>query len=92
MECQLRPAVEARNGPESHKLLRTMWIMVGVGLATFLGGFFIWNLDNVFCSEIIYVRRTIGLPWAVLLEGHAWWHLMTGIGKQPYTMNRCTRS
>lgn len=22
----------------------------------------------------------MGLPWAVVLEGHAWWHLMTGIG------------
>lgn len=80
MEGKLRPAVEARQGPQGHKLLKSMWIMVGVGLAIFLGGFLIWNLENVFCSEIIYVRRAIGLPWAVLLEGHAWWHLMTGMG------------
>lgn len=50
------------------------------GLSVFLGGFFIWNLDNVFCSTIRQWRRSIGLPVAFLLEGHGWWHLMTGLG------------
>lgn len=46
----------------------------------FLGGYFLWILDVHFCSQVRRWRRTIGLPWAVLFEGHAWWHLMTGLG------------
>jgi dihydroceramidase len=47
----------------------------------FLGGFLIWNLDNIFCDQARGYRRVIGLPWGVVLEGHAWWHLMTGLGE-----------
>lgn len=54
--------------------------MMWQGLTTFLGGFLIWNLDNLYCSTIRPWRHNLGLPWAVVLEGHAWWHLMTGIG------------
>ncbi|KAJ5779430.1 Ceramidase [Penicillium paradoxum] len=66
------------------KTLKTMWFMVIYGLSMFLGGFFIWNLDNVFCSEIRQMRRAVGLPWGLLLEGHGWWHIMTGIGAYLY--------
>ncbi|OAQ64145.1 alkaline phytoceramidase [Pochonia chlamydosporia 170] len=50
------------------------------GLTIFLAGFAIWNLDNIFCTTLRGWRREIGLPWAILLEGHGWWHLMTGLG------------
>ncbi|CAI7624336.1 unnamed protein product [Penicillium glandicola] len=66
------------------KILKTMWFMVIYGLSMFLGGFFIWNLDNVFCSEIRRMRRSVGLPWGLFLEGHGWWHVMTGIGAYLY--------
>lgn len=56
------------------------------GLSTFLGGFLIWNLDNIYCHTITRWRHQIQLPLAVLLEGHAWWHLMTGIGKPPFDL------
>lgn len=55
------------------KTLKTMWFMVGYGLFMFLGGFLIWNLDNAFCSKIRGWRKTMGLPWGILLEGHGWW-------------------
>lgn len=84
MESQLRPALEARQGERSNQILKTMWIMVAVGLVTFIGGFFVWKLDNVFCSQIRRWRRAMGLPWAILLEGHGWWHLMTGTGMSVY--------
>lgn len=58
-----------------------MWAMVATGLTVFLGGFLVWNLDNWYCAEARRFRRTIGLPWALLFEGHAWWHLMTGLGE-----------
>lgn len=39
------------------KVLRRMWIMVAVGISTFLGGFAIWNLDNQFCSTLRGVEK-----------------------------------
>lgn len=57
------------------KTLKTMWFMVVYGLSMFLGGFFIWNLDNQFCSQIRVLRRTVGLPWGIFLEGHGWWYV-----------------
>lgn len=58
------------------QILSTMWLMIAVGLTTFLSGFAIWQLDNMFCSRLRSWRRKIGLPWGVLLEGHGWWLVM----------------
>lgn len=55
------------------EILSTMWKMIGFGLSIFLGGFAIWNLDNEHCSRLIQWRRTIGMPWGFVLEGHGWW-------------------
>ncbi|KAF7131249.1 hypothetical protein CNMCM5793_004378 [Aspergillus hiratsukae] len=66
------------------KTLKTMWFMVAYGLTMFLGGFLIWNLDNRFCPTIRRWRRAVGLPWGIFLEGHGWWHVMTGIGAYLY--------
>ncbi|TFB05808.1 Alkaline ceramidase 3 [Trichoderma ghanense] len=79
MESQLRPVLSARDPQQAAKVLNTMWAMIATGLSVFLGGFLIWNLDNVFCSQVRQLRHAVGLPWAVLFEGHAWWHLMTGL-------------
>ncbi|KAF2667556.1 alkaline phytoceramidase [Microthyrium microscopicum] len=66
------------------KILKTMWTMIAFGLSSFLGGFALWNIDNIFCNQLRQWRRDIGLPWGILLEGHGWWHLMTGIGAYFY--------
>jgi len=66
------------------KTLRLMWTMIGFGLSIFLGGFGIWTLDNVYCGTLRKWRHEIGLPWGILLEGHGWWHLMTGLGAYFY--------
>ncbi|KAL0936656.1 Alkaline ceramidase 3 [Colletotrichum truncatum] len=84
METQLRPALVARNGAKAQTILKTMWIMVATGLGVFLAGYMIWNLDNMFCTQIRRLRRQAGLPWGVVLEGHAWWHLMTGLAAYYY--------
>ena len=65
-------------------ILKTMWIMIGIGLTTFLGGFGLWGLDIVYCSQLRGWRRELGLPWGIVLEGHGWWHLMTGTGAYFY--------
>ncbi|KAL9124320.1 MAG: hypothetical protein Q9217_006338 [Psora testacea] len=66
------------------EILQGMWVMIAVGLATFLGGFGIWALDRVYCSQLRSWRRELGLPWGIVLEGHGWWHLMTGTGAYFY--------
>ena len=74
----------ARKDERDRAILKTMWTMIAVGLSIFLGGFGIWALDNIYCSKLRAWRRDIGLPWGVLLEGHGWWHLMTGVGAYFY--------
>jgi dihydroceramidase len=61
------------NAHRDQAILKEMWLMVGVGLSIFLGGFGIWALDNQYCSTIRRWRHEVGLPWGILLEGHGWW-------------------
>ena len=55
------------------KILGTMWTMIAYGLSVFLGGFYVWHLDNKYCSQLRVWRRAMGMPWGFLLEGHGWW-------------------
>lgn len=66
------------------QILWNMWCLVAFGVSVFLGGFGIWALDNKHCSTLRQWRRAVGMPWGFLLEGHGWWHLMTGIGAYCY--------
>jgi dihydroceramidase len=66
------------------EILKNMWLLVAFGLSIFLGGFAIWGMDIKYCSTLRSWRREIGMPWGFLLEGHGWWHLMTGIGAYCY--------
>ncbi|KAH9070756.1 ceramidase [Lactarius deliciosus] len=50
------------------------------GLFLFLFGFLVWNLDNIFCGSWTQVKRGVGWPIAFFMEGHAWWHIFTGLG------------
>ncbi|KAF9567807.1 alkaline phytoceramidase [Agrocybe pediades] len=50
------------------------------GAATFAFGFLVWNLDNVFCERLTRWKVQIGWPGAFFLEGHSWWHVLTGLG------------
>lgn len=68
-----RPHGGIREDQEDLKTLRVMWQMIGFGLSIFLGGFGIWQLDNVYCSKLIKWRREVGMPWGFVLEGHGWW-------------------
>ena len=77
-------AEEQRQDERDLAILRTMWKMIAVGLSIFLGGFGLWLIDNLYCSRLRQWRREIGLPWGILLEGHGWWHLMTGVGAYFY--------
>jgi dihydroceramidase len=37
-------------------------------------------VDNVFCEPITRGKYALGWPAAFLLEGHSWWHILTGVG------------
>lgn len=62
------------------RCVNRLWRLIGWGINVFLSGFALWNIDNIFCDELRNWRRSVGLPWAVLAEGHGWWHLLTGLG------------
>ncbi|KAJ1019550.1 hypothetical protein NDA18_006028 [Ustilago nuda] len=50
------------------------------GTLIFLLGFAVWNIDNIFCYNLHQARNKLGYPCALLLEGHGWWHILTGWG------------
>lgn len=50
------------------------------GALCFLAGFAIWNVDEQLCSWLQAGRAAVGPALGVLLEGHAWWHVGTGLG------------
>ena len=77
-------AQQAADDDRDKKIITEMWKFVAFGLTIFLGGFAIWGLDQKYCSTLRRWRRDLGLPWGILLEGHGWWHLMTGIGSYFY--------
>lgn len=88
METSLRPYFRNGKGHPTTKaedardreILKKMWFFVAYGLTVFLSGFALWGVDNVYCGTLRRWRRQVGLPWGLFLEGHGWWHLMTGVG------------
>jgi len=50
------------------------------GTLTFLLGFAIWNVDNIWCTELTNWRGTVPEALGWVSQGHAWWHILTGIG------------
>ncbi|KAL2118942.1 hypothetical protein VTJ04DRAFT_5901 [Mycothermus thermophilus] len=76
----LRPQLKQRATPaEVDTLMRTMYKLAISGIGMFLAGFFIWNIDNIFCRHLTASKNKILLPWSVVLEGHGWWHILTGL-------------
>ncbi|QSZ31179.1 hypothetical protein DSL72_000742 [Monilinia vaccinii-corymbosi] len=66
-------AEQKRRDRRDAAILEKMWRMNYVGLGYVATAFGIWNLDNIYCGTIRRWRREMGLPWGILLEGHAWW-------------------
>lgn len=55
-----------RLGPGVKKTISDLYLY---GALTFVLGFAIWNLDNVFCDALSRWRASIGWPAAFILEG-----------------------
>ncbi|VEU19807.1 DEKNAAC100706 [Brettanomyces naardenensis] len=63
------------------KVRRLEYKLMILAFGLFGLGFFIWNIDNIYCSSITSFRRSVlGLPLGLLTEGHGWWHIFTGLG------------
>ncbi|KAI5363266.1 putative alkaline ceramidase [Septoria linicola] len=54
--------------------------LVTFATASSLFAFFIWNVDNLFCPTLTKLKHKVGYPWAILLEGHGYWHVLTAMG------------
>lgn len=63
----LRRSDASRRIPQEVKAEIGNTFATGTGLFVF--GFFIWNLDNIFCAAITRQKVAIGWPVAFLLEG-----------------------
>ncbi|KAL8785621.1 MAG: hypothetical protein Q9213_003275 [Squamulea squamosa] len=74
-------AEQTRMDQRDLSILKTIYQMIPVGLGSIALGFLIWNVDNEFCPTLRRWRRAVGLPWGILLEGHGWWHIFTGIAQ-----------
>ena len=67
-EAQLLFWSEAsRTIPDKKKT--TIVQVLRTGGCTFLFGFFIWNLDNIFCRHWTPIKRAVGWPMAFFMEG-----------------------
>ncbi|EME40939.1 hypothetical protein DOTSEDRAFT_74480 [Dothistroma septosporum NZE10] len=54
--------------------------LVSVASWTSMAAYGIWNIDVHFCPQVHHLKQQVGMPWAVLLELHGYWHIMTAIG------------
>jgi len=43
-------------------------------------GFLLWNIDNECCLQLRVWRTHLGWPFEALLQFHAAWHILTGLG------------
>ncbi|KAJ1908242.1 alkaline ceramidase ydc1, partial [Tieghemiomyces parasiticus] len=68
----------ARNGGQcTRAVLQRLFTQ---SAATFLLGFALWNVDNIFCPQLRYIRSQVGTPFDTLFQLHGWWHIFTALG------------
>lgn len=67
------PLAKTAEAREKRSMIRKSYHF---GAAVFLTGFLIWNIDNALCDSLRLARSYVGYPAGVLLEGHAWWHIL----------------
>ncbi|KAJ3049412.1 Alkaline ceramidase 3 [Rhizophlyctis rosea] len=51
-------------------------LLTGVG--AMLLAFGLWTSDQVACTHLQQQRNMVGYPLRIVMELHAWWHLLTG--------------
>jgi dihydroceramidase len=89
-EVDVKSALRKRVPAEVDQRMHQIRTLAVSGIVMFLVGFFIWNMDNIFCHHLVHARNQIQLPWSVVLEGHGWWHILTGLGGTYFWSRRAT--
>ncbi|CAO3641504.1 unnamed protein product [Cunninghamella blakesleeana] len=46
----------------------------------FIFAFFLWNVDNIFCHQLTYLRTFVPYALGSFTQLHGWWHNLTAIG------------
>ncbi|KAK7063955.1 ceramidase-domain-containing protein [Favolaschia claudopus] len=64
---------------------REIGTLFAFGAAQFLFAFLLWNIDNIFCKPLTRWKAALGNPHFVLLELHAWWHIICELSSQQYS-------
>ncbi|KAJ2783459.1 alkaline ceramidase ydc1 [Coemansia interrupta] len=64
----------------SNRTKRILRRQLYTGVLGMLGGFLVWNLDNIFCQQLRTYRTRLSSPLDVLLQLHGWWHILTAYG------------
>ncbi|KAJ2159219.1 alkaline ceramidase ydc1 [Coemansia sp. RSA 552] len=64
----------------SRETQRTFNRLMLLGNLGMWGGFFVWNLDNIFCQQLRSYRTYLGTPLDAVLQLHGWWHILTAYG------------
>lgn len=59
--------------PEKSRPL--LWRLFASALGPYIGGFAIWNVENLFCGQVLNLQDRFGSVSSVLFQLHAWWHL-----------------
>ncbi|TLS27349.1 hypothetical protein PpBr36_05102 [Pyricularia pennisetigena] len=77
---ELEPALKKRSPLQADKIMKQMWTLMTLGISLFLIAFAIWVYDRLYCRQLVSWRSHVLLPWSVVLEGHGWWHILTGLG------------
>ncbi|XP_005096425.1 alkaline ceramidase 3 [Aplysia californica] len=55
-------------------------MLFAVSLFTYALGFLLWNVDNLCCHHLRYIRDQMDKSSGMLFECHAWWHIFAGFG------------
>ncbi|XP_072035039.1 alkaline ceramidase 3-like [Amphiura filiformis] len=56
------------------------------GMASIIGAFIIWNIDNICCTQLRSWRDSLPFPLSVLTQGHMWWHILIGMATHVHIM------
>lgn len=65
---------------------KTLFSILAPGALIFGLGFAVWNLDNLFCHQLAYVRSLLIAPFDGILQLHGWWHIFTAIGSYSFVL------
>jgi len=69
-----------RSKEEKARLMARFWRSAILLVAAFV----LWTVDFEKCLDLRRWRKSMGLPWAWLLELHGWWHIMTAAGASEF--------